>query len=76
MEKSKALQTKAKRIQHHKTSLTTNAKGTSLGRGEKRPQLESRKSQMGKLISQSKHEKVIVRNHQCINMISKPATMR
>ena len=32
MEKSKAFrQAKAKRIQHHQTSSTTNAKGTSLG---------------------------------------------
>ena len=36
MEKSKALQiSKAKRIQHHQTSFTTNAKGTSLGGKEK-----------------------------------------
>ena len=27
---------KAKRIQHHQTSFTTNAKGTSLGRNHKR----------------------------------------
>ena len=37
MEKLKPLQTtKAKRIQHHQTSFTTNAKGTSLGRKHKR----------------------------------------
>ena len=35
MEKSKASQTKAKRIQHHQTSFTTNVKGTSLGEKEK-----------------------------------------
>ena len=29
-------QTKVKRIQHHQTSFTTNAKGTSLGREHKR----------------------------------------
>ena len=29
-------QTKAKRIQHHQTSFTKNAKGTSLGRKHKR----------------------------------------
>ena len=29
-------QTKAKRIQHHQTSFTTNAKGTSLGVKQKR----------------------------------------
>ena len=29
-------QAKVKRIQHHQTSLTTNAKGTSLGRKHKR----------------------------------------
>ena len=46
-------QAKAKRIQHHQTSLTPNAKGTSRGWGavEGRPQLETRKSQMGKLTS-------------------------
>jgi len=33
MEKSKAIQTsEVMRIQHHKISFTTNAKGTSLGR--------------------------------------------
>ena len=33
MEKSKAFQTsKVKRTQHHQTSFTTHAKGTSLGR--------------------------------------------
>ena len=37
MEKSKDFQTaKVKRIQHHQTSLTTNAKGPSLGRKHKR----------------------------------------
>ena len=37
MEKSKALQaSKTKRIQHHKTSFTTNAKGPSLGGKHKR----------------------------------------
>ena len=37
MEKSKAFQTsKVKRIQHHQTSFTTYAKGTSLGRKHKR----------------------------------------
>ena len=38
MEKSKTLQIckKAKRNQHHQTSLTTNAKGKSLGRKHKR----------------------------------------
>ena len=37
MKNSKVLQTaKVKRIQHHKTSFTTNAKGTSLGRKHKR----------------------------------------
>ena len=37
MEKSKALQTKkAKRIQHHQTSSTTNAKGTSLSGKQKK----------------------------------------
>ena len=36
MEKSKAVQTsKVKRIQHHQTSFTRNAKGTSLGRKQK-----------------------------------------
>ena len=39
MEKSKALQIrKVKRIQHHQTSFTTNAKGTSLGKKHKRRQ--------------------------------------
>ena len=37
MEKSKALrEAKAKRIQHHQTSSTTNAKGTSLSGKHKR----------------------------------------
>ena len=38
MEKSKAFpdKQKLKRIQHHQTSFTTNAKGTSLGRKHKR----------------------------------------
>ena len=37
MEKSKAFQTsQVKRIQHHQTSFTTNAQGTSLGRKHKR----------------------------------------
>ena len=37
MEKSKAVQTsKVKRIQHHQTSFTRNAKGTSLSRKPKR----------------------------------------
>ena len=37
MEKSKAFQiSKFERIQHHQTSFTTNAKGTSLGRKHKR----------------------------------------
>ena len=37
MEKSKASsQAKVKRIQHHQTSFTTNAKGNSLGRKHKR----------------------------------------
>ena len=37
MEKLKAFQiSKFKRIQHHQTSFTTNAKGTSLGRKHKR----------------------------------------
>jgi len=35
-EKSKALQTKAERIQHHQTSSSTNAKGSSLVRKQKR----------------------------------------
>ena len=36
-------QTKAKRIQQHQTSLTTNAKGTSLGRKHKRKQQQQQK---------------------------------
>ena len=37
MKNSKVLQTaKVKRIQHHKTSFTTNAKGTSLGKKHKK----------------------------------------
>ena len=39
-------QAKAKRIQHHQTSFTTNAKGTSLGRkhkGRKRPTITNPK---------------------------------
>ena len=37
MEKSKVFQTaKVKKIQHHQTSFTTKAKGTSLGRKPKR----------------------------------------
>ena len=37
IEKSKALQiSKGKRIQHHQTSLTTNAEGTPLGKKHKR----------------------------------------
>ena len=35
LEKSKSRQAKVKRIQHHQTSFTTNAKGTSLGRKQK-----------------------------------------
>ena len=35
-EKSKALETKVQRIQHHQTSFTINAKGTSLSRKHKR----------------------------------------
>ena len=69
-------QAKAKRIQCHQTSLTTNAKGTSLhGRKKKRSQLETRKSQMGKLTGKGKH-KVTVGNQPQTNMISKPATVR
>ena len=39
-----------------------------------RPQLETRKSQVGKLTGKGKH-KVVVKNHPHTNMISKPATM-
>ena len=35
-EKSKALEAKVQRIQHHQTSFTINAKGTSLSRKHKR----------------------------------------
>ena len=45
MEKLKPLQTrKAKRIQHHQTTFTTNAKGTSLGRKHKRRKRPTNKS--------------------------------
>ena len=44
MENSKALQTKAKRIQCHEPSITTNLKRNSLARKKKkRLQLETRK---------------------------------
>ena len=35
MERSKALQTKAKRVQHHQASFTKNVEGTSLSEKEK-----------------------------------------
>ena len=44
-------------------------------RGEKSPQLERRKSQMGKLISKVKYM-IKVENYPHTNIISKPATMR
>ena len=51
-EKSKALRTnKAKRIQHHQTSSTTNAKGTSLSGKYKRrkgPTKTERKKEKGR----------------------------
>ena len=43
MEKSKAFQTsKVKRIQHHQTSFITNAKGTSVGKKQKRRPTENK----------------------------------
>ena len=48
-------QAKAKRIQHHQTSLKTNPKGTSLrGKEKATTTTESRKLRMGKLISKGK----------------------
>ena len=45
MEKSKFhRQAKSKRIQHHQTSFTTNAKGISLGGKHKTPQNKSKTS--------------------------------
>ena len=56
MEKSKAVQTsKVKRIQHHQTSFTRNAKGTSLGRKHKtreRP-TENKSKTIKKMVTQS-----------------------
>ena len=44
MEKLKAFQTsKFKRIQHHETSFTMNAKGTSLGRKQEKEKTHRKK---------------------------------
>ena len=69
-------QAESKRIQHHQTSLTTNAKGTSLGGGGGgEATTGNKKTTNGKFSDKDKH-KVIVGNHPHTRMISKQATMR
>ena len=51
MEKSKAVQTsKVKRIQHHQTSLTTNARGTFLDRKHKRRPTQNKPKTIKKMV--------------------------
>ena len=51
----KALQTQAKRIQHHKTSFTTNIRGNSLGKKSKRKE-QKRKENRPTKIPQNNYE--------------------
>ena len=66
------IQAKAKRIQHHESSFTTNAKGISLSRKEN---VITRNKKIMKWECSPKHT-VKVGSHPHTNMISKLATVR
>ena len=66
-------QTKAKRIQHHQTSFTTNPKGTSLG-GKEKPATRNKQKNY-KWESLPRKANIKIGNHPHTNIL-KPAIMR
>ena len=72
MEKSKALQTsKTKRIQHHQTSFTTNAKGISLGRNHEKEKTYKNKTKTIKEMVTGTHISIITLNVNGLNVPTK-----